>query len=74
MEKAINYYTKKMLEEQKTRIEERKVFELSNKITVEEAFDKLVLINPSIIKDDEILMQEYNLDGTKKKKKKGELK
>lgn len=74
METAINYYTKKMLEEQKTRIEERKVFELSNKITVEEAFDKLVLINPSIIKDDEILMQEYNLDGTKKKTKKGELK
>ena len=75
MEKAINYYTKKMLEEQKEQIEERKIFELSNKVTVDEAFDKLVSINPSIIKKDKILIQEYNLDGTKKEdKRKGELK
>ena len=75
MEKAINYYTKKMLEEQKEHIEERKIFELSNKVSVDEAFDKLVSINPSIIKNDKILIQEYNLDGTKKEeKRKGELK
>lgn len=75
MEKAINYYTKKMLEEQKEQIEERKIFELSNKVSVDEAFDKLVSINPSIIKNDKILIQEYNLDGTKKEeKRKGELK
>lgn len=75
MEKAINYYTKKMLEEQKEQIEKRKIFELSNKVSVDEAFDKLVSINPSIIKNDKILIQEYDLDGTKKEeKRKGELK
>ena len=75
MEKSIMFYTKKMLEEEKERNEERKVFELSNKVTVEEAFDKLVSINPSIINGDKILIQEYDLDGTKKvEKRKGELK
>ena len=62
MKNSIEYYTNKINKEKEK--ETRKVFD--QKITPNEALDKLVSINPQIIKDNPLLEREYNLDGTKK--------
>jgi len=43
-----------------------KIFELSNKISTNDAIDKLVMISPSIVSNYSLLKREYDLDGNKK--------
>ena len=69
MTDVIDYYSKKMEYEKNREFEDKEIFELSRKVSVDEAFDKLVSINPSVIFDNKLLSKEYNLDGTKKDKK-----
>ena len=45
------------------------IFELSDKVTVDEAIEKLVLICPSIVSNYPLLEREYNLDGSRKERK-----
>ena len=66
MEDVITFYTKRMLEEEKKELEDKKIFELSKRVSVETAFDKLVSINPSIVSKYSLLSKEYNIDGSKK--------
>ena len=66
MKKSIDYYEKKVLYEKNREEDIKKIFELSDDITIEEVMDKLISINPNIIEQYGALKREYNLDGSKK--------
>ncbi len=66
MKKAIEYYTQEELKERKILSQEKEIFELSPKMDIDEAIEKLLAINPDILGDYKGLYREYNLDGTKK--------
>lgn len=66
MNNSIKFYEEEV-EKEKTQKEEKKiVFELSQGITIDEALEKLLSINPSIIEKYSVLKREYNEDGSKK--------
>ena len=66
---CIDYYSK-LAEYEETKIyEDKEIFELSDKVTVDEAIEKLVLICPSIVSNYPLLEREYNLDGSRKERK-----
>ena len=59
MKNCINFYEKKLNEELSQDNERKKFFELSDDITVDEILRKIVLINPSILKNNQHLKLEY---------------
>lgn len=64
--KCIEYYKNLALEEERKIYGDKEIFELSDKVSINDAIDKLVLICPSIIKKYPLLQREYNLDGSRK--------
>lgn len=70
MKQCITYYHTLSQKEEENRIQERRVFELSQPCTTEEAIDKLVAFDPSLLETYPALQKEYYLDGTKKEMKK----
>ena len=63
---CIKYYKSLSFKEQEKNYDDRKIFELSDKVSLNDAIDKLVLVCPRIISDYPLLQREYNLDGSKK--------
>lgn len=59
MKNCINFYEKKLNEELSQDNERKKFFELSDDITVDEILRKIILINPSILKNNQHLKLEY---------------
>lgn len=70
MKQCITYYHTLSQKEEENRIQERRVFELSQPCTTEEAIDKLVAFDPSLLETYPALQKEYYLDGTKKEMEK----
>ena len=46
--------------------EDRRIFELSDNLSIDDILDKLVSINPAILDQYPVLLREYNKDGSKK--------
>lgn len=69
MSQSIDYYNKKMQKEINNLEPNKKIlFELSDKISVDTALEKIISINPSIIEKYILLKLEYDLNGNKIKK------
>ena len=64
--KCIEFYHDLALQEQRRDYGDKKIFELSSVVSVDEALDKMISICPSIVKDNPLLLLEYELDGSKK--------
>ena len=69
MKNSITHYEKKSKEEKEKIFGDKKIFELSKEINIDNVLEKLILINPSIIDLYPLLQKEYNKDGTKKESK-----
>ncbi len=64
MKKSIDYYKDLEQKELNSNDEELKtIFELSDKVSVDDALDKIISINPSIIEKHILLKREYNEKG-----------
>ena len=64
MSKSIEYYTiKAQKEKTDEEIIKKDLFELSDKISVDDALEKIVSINPSIVKEYTLLKREYDQNG-----------
>ena len=61
-----SYYHDLALKEQNREYGDKKIFELSKKVNIDEALEKMIAICPSIVKDHPLLLLEYELDGSKK--------
>lgn len=66
MKNAIKSFRETADKEMKQTYEDRRLFELSGNLTVDEILDKLVSINPGILDQYPVLLREYNKDGSKK--------
>ena len=70
MSQSIEYYTNKVQKEiSKEETIEKKIFELSDKISVDTALEKIISINPTLIEQYPFLKREYDLNGNKIKNK-----
>lgn len=68
MQNAIFYYKKQNEKEYNEIITNKKTFELSLPVRVDDAIEKLVQVNPELLNTYPWLKHEYNLDGTRKDK------
>lgn len=68
MQNAIFYYKKQNEKEYNEIITNKKTFELSMPVRVDEAIEKLVQVNPELLNTYLWLKHEYNIDGTRKDK------
>lgn len=68
MQNAIFYYKKQNEKEYNEIITNKKTFELSMPVRVDEAIEKLVQVNPELLNTYPWLKHEYNIDGTRKDK------
>lgn len=66
MQNAIFYYKKQNEKEYNEIITNKKTFELSMPVRVDEAIEKLVQVNPELLNTYSWLKHEYNIDGTRK--------
>ncbi len=66
MQNAIFYYKKQNEKEYNEIITNKKAFELSVPVRVDEAIEKLVQVNPELLNTYSWLKHEYNIDGTRK--------
>ena len=66
MQNAIFYYKKQNEKEYNEIIANKKTFELSMPVRVDEAIEKLVQVNPELLNTYPWLKHEYNIDGTRK--------
>ena len=66
MQNAIFYYKKQNEKEYNEIITNKKTFELSMPVRVDDAIEKLVQVNPELLNTYPWLKHEYNLDGTRK--------
>ena len=66
MQNAIFYYKKQNEKEYNEIITNKKSFELSMPVRVDEAIEKLVQVNPELLNTYPWLKHEYNIDGTRK--------
>ena len=66
MQNAIFYYKKQNEKEYNEIITNKKTFELSLPVRVDEAIEKLVQVNPELLNTYPWLKHEYNIDGTRK--------
>ena len=66
MQNAIFYYKKQNEKECNEIITNKKTFELSMPVRVDEAIEKLVQVNPELLNTYPWLKHEYNIDGTRK--------
>ena len=66
MQNAIFYYKKQNKKEYNEIITNKKTFELSMPVRVDEAIEKLVQVNPELLNTYPWLKHEYNIDGTRK--------
>ena len=46
--------------------EDKKIFELSKRVSIDEALEKIIAVNPCFVTIFPILQREYTLDGCKK--------
>ena len=65
MQNIIEYYQQKLESELSTKEVPKKIFELGEQVSADEALEKLISINPQIIEMNEQLLREYNRDGLK---------
>lgn len=65
MKECIKYYENKVDEELREDVKTKYIFELSEELNLDEVLEKIVTINPDIIKQYPGLKREYNLDGSK---------
>ncbi len=68
MQNAIFYYKKQNEKEYNEIITNKKTFELSMPVRVDEAIEKLVQVNPELLNTYPWLKHEYNINGTRKDK------
>ena len=68
MQNAIFYYKKQNEKECNEIITNKKTFELSMPVRVDEAIEKLVQVNPELLNTYPWLKHEYNINGTRKDK------
>ena len=66
MQNVIFYYKKQNEKEYNEIITNKKTFELSMPVRVDEAIEKLVQVNPELLNTYSWLKHEYNIDGTRK--------
>lgn len=66
MQNAIFYYKKQNEKEYNEIITNKKTFELSMPVRVDDAIEKLVQVNPELLNTYTWLKHEYNIDGTRK--------
>ena len=66
MQNAIFYYKKQNEKEYNEIITNKKTFELSMPVRVDEAIEKLVQVNPELLNTYPWLKHEYNIEGTRK--------
>lgn len=66
MQNAIFYYKKQNEKEYNEIITNKKTFELSMPVRVDDAIEKLVQVNPELLNTYPWLKHEYNIDGTRK--------
>lgn len=66
MKNAIKLFKVTADKEKEQTYEDRRLFELSDNLTIDEILDKLVSINPGILEQYPVLLREYNKDGSKK--------
>ncbi|MBQ9318124.1 MAG: hypothetical protein IJR82_00630 [Bacilli bacterium] len=63
---CIKYYYNLAIQEQNKDYGDKKIFELSAEVNVDEVLEKMISICPSIVKDHPLLLLEYDLEGHKK--------
>ena len=68
MQNAIFYYKKQNEKEYNEIITNKKTFELSMPVRVDDAIEKLVQVNPELLNTYPWLKHEYNINGTRKDK------
>lgn len=66
MQNAIFYYKKQNEKEYNEIITNKKTFELSMPVRVDDSIEKLVQVNPELLNTYPWLKHEYNIDGTRK--------
>lgn len=63
---CIKYYEAIVKKEEQRIIHKKSVLELSDDVTVDEALEKIIAVNPKLLEKYPGLQREYELDGTKK--------
>ena len=66
MTNAIKSFRETADKEMNAKYEDRRIFELSDNLSIDDILDKLVSINPAILDQYPVLLREYNKDGSKK--------
>lgn len=65
---CIKYYDAIVKKEEERIIHKKNVLELADDVTVDEALEKIIAVNPKLLEKYPGLQREYELDGTKKEK------
>lgn len=65
---CIKYYDAIVKKEEERIIHKKNVLELADDLTVDEALEKIIAVNPKLLEKYPGLQREYELDGTKKEK------
>lgn len=65
MVNCIKYYKELALKEEKRVENKKQILELAAAVTIDEALEKIIAVNPKILLDYPKLQREFNLDGTK---------
>ena len=63
---CIKYYEAIVKKEEQRIIHKKSVLELSEDVTIDEALEKIIAVNPKLLEKYPGLQREYELDGTKK--------
>lgn len=63
---CIKYYEAIVKKEEQRIIHKKSVLELSDDVTIDEALEKIIAVNPKLLEKYPGLQREYELDGTKK--------
>lgn len=66
LKQCSSYYQSLANSELKKDYGDKKIFELSDEISIDEALEKMIVICPSIVKKNPILLREYDENGIKK--------
>lgn len=62
--KTIEHYKEKLEKEKTRKINDKKIFELSSRYSVDEILSKMISINPSILDKYPLLKKGFNIDGS----------
>jgi hypothetical protein len=68
MQNAIDSFRNKSIMEKEQEFKSKVLFELSDKLSVDEILEKVISINPGILEQYPLLNREFNKDGSRKNK------